>query len=112
MLNAVNPTEQPAGTPTPENAAQVPAEALPTDATTQATYGTLTGGTFVPNALTAPPAAPATGTPYLSAPSYSRGASLAPAATYAPTYGTFVPAPRLPASFSSALNRVYGNQGY
>jgi hypothetical protein len=114
-LNALAPTETPPTTPAPETLPQAPAAApLPTDATTQATYGTLAQGTFVPNALMTPGAAPATATPSPapapSAPALTRIVPLAPA-TVVPTYGTFTPAPRYPASISSALNRVYGS-GY
>jgi hypothetical protein len=116
-LNALAPTENPAATPAPETLSQAPAtSALPTDATTQATYGTLAQGTFVPNALTTPgtaavtPVAPPSAAPAPSAPALTRVVPLVPTAAM-PSYGTFTPAPRYPASFSSALNRVYGS-GY
>jgi hypothetical protein len=111
LPGAINPAEQPAAPPTPENAAEAPAGAPATDESAAAAYGPLTG-TYVPNALMTPSAGPlATTSPY-AAP--YRGAPLLSAApaTYVPSYGTFAPAPQYPASFSSALNRVYGSSRY
>jgi hypothetical protein len=107
MLNALPPpAEQQVGPPAPENPAAPPAGAPPTEATSQAGYGTQAGATtYVPNALTTPGAAPAPAAPF-AAP--SRSAAPAPAAAYTPSYGTFAPAPQYPASIASALNRVFG----